>query len=60
MMIWLLLTVLVLLLVGLGTALMHQPGVMLYDWIATRGRRPRPAAKPVVRNEEPQPLTQTG
>ncbi|WP_313619796.1 hypothetical protein [Achromobacter sp.] len=58
MMFWLLLT-LGLLFVMLGTALMHQPGVRVYDWIATRARRPRPAAKPVVHTEERQPLTQT-
>lgn len=60
MMSWLPWAVLALALLALGAALMHQPGVKLYDWIATRARRPQPAAKPAVRNEAPAPLTQTG
>lgn len=60
MMSWLPLTLIGLVFLALGTALMHQPGVKLYDWFATRARKPRPVAIPVIRNEDPQPLTQTG
>lgn len=30
---------------GLCMALVRQPGVLLYDWFATRAREPAPAVK---------------
>ena len=42
---WLLFIVVGLVVAGVVTALMHEPGVRLYDWIATRARRPRPAVR---------------
>ncbi len=60
MMHWLLLIVSGLALAGIAAALMHQPGVRLYDWIATRARRPRTAVRPSLPDTKREPLTHTG
>ena len=59
MMAWLPLIVLGLVVSGVVTALMREPGVRLYDWIATSACRPQPAARPRVPETEREPLTQT-
>ncbi|MFJ3465672.1 hypothetical protein [Achromobacter spanius] len=59
MMSWLLCIAVGLGLAGLVTALMHQPGVWLYDWIATRARRFRPAVRAPLPDAKREPLTQT-
>ncbi|MDH0685675.1 hypothetical protein [Achromobacter animicus] len=59
MMAWLPLIVLGLVVSGVVTALMREPGVRLYDWIATRARRPQPAVQRRIPETECEPLTQT-
>lgn len=60
MMAWLPLIVVGLVVGGVVTALMREPGVRLYDWIATRARRPRPAVRSRIPDTEREPSTQTG
>lgn len=47
---------------GIVTALMRRPGVLLYDWLATRARSPAPAAAPkkLRADKDHEPATQAG
>ncbi|MFD4838946.1 hypothetical protein ACFWP0_15675 [Achromobacter sp. NPDC058515] len=60
MMSWLLLGLIALATAGLGAALLRQPGIVLYDWFATRARKPAPAANTPLKNERRRPATQAG
>ncbi len=57
---WLLFIVVGLVVTGVVTALMREPGVRLYDWIATRASRPQPAVRKPIPDPKRKPLTQTG
>lgn len=57
---WSLIIALGLGLAGVVTALMHQPGVRLYDWIATRARSTPPPVRAPLPDNKGEPLTQTG
>jgi len=60
MMAWLPLIVVGLVVSGVVTALMREPGVRLYDWIAARARRQQPAVRPRISETKREPSTQTG
>ncbi|MNW16408.1 hypothetical protein D3C71_2152480 [compost metagenome] len=58
---WLVLIVIALAVGGLGAALLRQPGVVLYDWLARPAEKKAvSAAKAPLKNEGHAPATQAG
>jgi len=57
---WMLWVLVALAVAGFVTALMRQPGVVLYDRIATWARRPASQPKTQRAEKEPAPATQAG
>ncbi len=45
---------------GVVMALVRRPGVVLYDWCATRARRPATADQTQLDDDAPKPATQAG
>ncbi|MNX75273.1 hypothetical protein D3C86_1067390 [compost metagenome] len=57
---WLLVILIALAVGGLGAALLRQPGVVLYDWLARPAEKPVSVAKAPLKNEGHEPATQAG